>query len=120
MSYIKIKKTSNKITINDYDVYNILLKIPKGRVATYGSIAKALGNPKASRLVGKIVGMNPNPIKVPCHRVVMSSGKIGGYAYGVEKKINLLKEEGISITENNFVNNFDEVKFIPKFISELK
>ena len=69
-------------TIKDSDVYELLLKIPAGKVSTYGDLAKALGNPSASREIGRILGKNPNPVKVPCHRVVKSSGKVGGYFYG--------------------------------------
>src|SRR5919198_5295490 len=77
-------------TIKDRDVYDLLLKIPPGKVSTYGDLAKALGNPLASREIGRILGRNPNPIKVPCHRVVMSDGKVGGYKYGSNKKREIL------------------------------
>ena len=96
-------------TIKDRDVYDLLLKIPAGKVSTYGDLAKALGNPLASRQVGRILGRNPNPIKVPCHRVVMSDGKVGGYFYGSDRKKELLKKEGISFTDEN-VNNFMEIR----------
>jgi methylated-DNA-[protein]-cysteine S-methyltransferase len=96
-------------TIKDRDVYDLLLKIPAGKVSTYGDLAKALGNPLASRLVGRILGRNPNPIKVPCHRVVMSDGKIGGYFYGSDRKKELLKKEGISFTDEN-VDDFMEIR----------
>ena len=69
---------STQNMIKDSDVYDLLLKIPAGKVSTYGDLAKALGNPSASREVGRILGRNPNPITVPCHRVVMSDGKVGG------------------------------------------
>src|SRR5919202_2010973 len=82
--------------IKDSDVYDLLLGIPAGKVSTYGDLAKALGKPSASREIGRILGRNPNPITVPCHRVVMSDGKVGGYAHGSDKKIKLLEEEGIS------------------------
>ena len=49
-----------------------------GNVSTYGDLARTLGNPLASRMIGKILGKNPNPIRVPCHRIVMSDGKVGG------------------------------------------
>src|SRR6478672_13932969 len=94
--------------IKDSDVYELLLKIPTGKVSTYGDLAKALGNPLASRQVGRILGRNPNPIKVPCHRVVMSDGKIGGYFYGSDRKRELLEEEGISFTDE-IVSNFKKV-----------
>jgi methylated-DNA-[protein]-cysteine S-methyltransferase len=77
------------------EVYNILLKIPAGKVSTYGDIAKALGYPKAARLVGQILHENPNPVIVPCHRVIHSDGRLGGYAYGSERKRELLENEGI-------------------------
>ena len=95
--------------IKDRDVYDLLLKIPPGKVSTYGDLAKALGNPLASRQVGRILGRNPNPIKVPCHRVVMSDGKVGGYLYGIDRKKELLEKEGISFTDEN-VNNFMEIR----------
>ncbi|MEP0824348.1 MAG: MGMT family protein [Nitrososphaera sp.] len=82
-----------QLTAND--VYDILLKIPKGKVTTYGDIAKALGYPGASRAIGRILNKNPNPIVVPCHRVVMSDGSIGGYAFGKARKKELLKKEGL-------------------------
>jgi methylated-DNA-[protein]-cysteine S-methyltransferase len=96
-------------TIKDRDVYDLLLKIPAGKVSTYGDLAKALGNPLASRQVGKILGRNPNPIKVPCHRVVMSDGKVGGYFYGSDRKKESLEKEGISFTDES-VNNFMEIR----------
>ncbi|HXS60287.1 MAG TPA: MGMT family protein, partial [Candidatus Sulfopaludibacter sp.] len=53
------KEPSN--TIKDADVYDLLLKIPVGKVSTYGDLAKILGNPSASRVIGRILGKNPNP-----------------------------------------------------------
>ena len=76
-------------------VYAALMRIPQGRVATYGDIAKAIGHPKACRAVGRILNGNPNPVTVPCHRVVMSNGTIGGYAFGKSKKRELLQREGV-------------------------
>jgi methylated-DNA-[protein]-cysteine S-methyltransferase len=100
-------------TIKDSEVYDLLLKIPAGKVSTYGDLAKAFGNPLASRQVGRILGRNPNPIKVPCHRVVMSDGKIGGYFYGSDRKRELLEEEGISFTDE-IVSNFKKVRVYPQ------
>jgi methylated-DNA-[protein]-cysteine S-methyltransferase len=77
------------------DVYDLLVRIPEGKVTTYGDIAKALGSPHASRAVGRILNKNPNPVVVPCHRVVMSDGSIGGYAFGKAMKKDLLRKEGL-------------------------
>ncbi|MGB6672732.1 MAG: MGMT family protein [Candidatus Nitrosopolaris sp.] len=100
-------------TIKDNEVYDLLLKIPAGKVSTYGDLAKALGNPLASRQVGRILGRNPNPIKVPCHRVVMSDGKVGGYFYGSNRKRELLEQEGISFTDE-IVSNFKKIRVYPQ------
>jgi methylated-DNA-[protein]-cysteine S-methyltransferase len=100
-------------TIIDRDVYDLLLKIPAGKVSTYGDLAKALGNPLASRQVGRILGRNPNPIKVPCHRVVMSNGKLGGYAYGSDRKRQLLQNEGLAFAEQT-VSDFKKVRVCPQ------
>lgn len=88
------------------DVYDILRKIPKGKVTTYGDIAKALGSPRASRAIGRLLSRNPNPIVVPCHRVVMSSGQLGGYAFGKAIKKELLVKEGLSFSYDGTVENF--------------
>jgi methylated-DNA-[protein]-cysteine S-methyltransferase len=77
------------------DVYDILLRIPEGKITTYGDIAKALGRPGAARAIGRILNKNPNPVVVPCHRVVMSDGSIGGYAFGRARKKGLLVQEGL-------------------------
>lgn len=100
-------------TIKDSDVYKLLLEIPAGKVSTYGDLAKALGRPLASREVGRILGRNPNPIKVPCHRVVMSDGTVGGYSLGSDRKKELLEKEGISFSHKT-LNNFKEVRVHPK------
>jgi methylated-DNA-[protein]-cysteine S-methyltransferase len=102
-----------KSTIKNEDVYDLLRKIPAGKVSTYGDLAKALGNPSASREIGRILGENPNPIEVPCHRVVMSDGKVGGYAYGTTRKRELLEKEGVSLT-NGIVRDFKNVRVYPQ------
>ncbi len=78
-------------------IYKKLLEVPKGQITTYGELAKAVGLKNGQRLIGKIMNKNPYPVIVPCHRVVMSTGKIGGYAYGEHIKIKLLNDEGIQI-----------------------
>jgi methylated-DNA-[protein]-cysteine S-methyltransferase len=92
---------SNPSHIKD-EVYKMLLKIPAGKVSTYGDIAKALGHPKAARLIGRILHDNPNPVDIPCHRIVHSNGKLGGYAYGSAKKRKLLEEEGIKFSDGSY------------------
>lgn len=84
-------------------VYAALVKIPRGRVATYGDIAKIVGRPGASRAVGRILNKNPNPVKVPCHRVVMTNGTVGGYAFGKSRKKKLLESEGLCFAGDNVV-----------------
>jgi len=85
--------------MNPQNVYRLLKQIPRGKVTTYGAIARALKQPKAGRRVGQILKQNPHPIKVPCHRVVRSNGSIGGYCgsnpANIKQKIALLKSEGI-------------------------
>ena len=73
-------------------VYKIVRQIPQGKVLTYKQAAQYAGNPKASRAVSNILNKNHNP-KIPCHRVIRSDGKIGGYNKGTEKKIRILKKE---------------------------
>jgi len=76
-------------------VWSALLSIPYGQTMSYGQIANYIGNPKASRAVGQACGANPVPIIVPCHRVLTSSGKMGGYTGGIHIKNALLKIEGV-------------------------
>lgn len=89
------------------DCYELLKKIPKGKVTTYKILADKLGT-KAYRGIGQIVGANPNAPQVPCHRVVKSNGDISGYAFGISRKIDILKSEGIEV-ENGKIKNFSEV-----------
>lgn len=71
-------------------VWQALLKIPYGQTRSYGDIAKSLGNPKAVRAVGAANGKNPISIIAPCHRVIGSTGKLTGFAGGLEVKARLL------------------------------
>ena len=93
--------------IVDQDVYVLLSKIPSGKVSTYGDIARALGHPNAARAIGRIIANNPNPISIPCHRVVKSNGEIGGFAYGEQMKREILEKEGIKF-QDRIVENFQE------------
>lgn len=74
-------------------VYGVVRKIPRGKVLTYKEVAKRAGKPLAFRAVGNILNKNVDP-KVPCHRVIRSDGKIGGYRDGTSFKIKRLREEG--------------------------
>ncbi|WP_160064699.1 MGMT family protein [Psychromonas sp. L1A2] len=76
--------------------YDLLRQIPTGKVVTYADIAHQLGG-KAYQAVGNAMAKNPDVIIVPCHRVVNSNGNIGKFALGTDKKIALLKQEGIII-----------------------
>lgn len=67
-------------------VWETLLKIPMGTLSSYGHIAEQIGNPKASRAVGSAIGSNPVAFLIPCHRVIQSSGNVGGYMWGNTRK----------------------------------
>ena len=77
-------------------VWEEIKKIPKGQTKTYKDIALALKKPKSSRAVANACGKNPLLIEIPCHRVIRSDGKLGGYSGkgGITQKRKLLKEEG--------------------------
>ncbi|MCH7877443.1 MAG: MGMT family protein [Thaumarchaeota archaeon] len=85
-------------------IYKKLLEVPKGQITTYGELAKAVGLKNGQRIVGKIMNKNPYPVIIPCHRVVMSTGKIGGYAFGEHIKIKLLNDEGIEIKNGKIID----------------
>ncbi|MFC1678116.1 MGMT family protein [Patescibacteria group bacterium] len=94
------------VAISDFAalVYKNLKKVPRGRITTYQELAKAIGRPRASRAVGNALNKNFFAPKVPCHRVVKSNGQIGGYAGGVNQKIELLKKERIIIKGEKIVD----------------
>ena len=78
--------------------YKVLKKVPRGKVTTYGEIARALKS-KGYRAVGNAMNKNPYAPNVPCHRVVGSNGKMTGFAHGISKKIRMLEEEGIHVKD---------------------
>ena len=80
-------------------VWHALLKIPAGQTKTYAEIAIEVGSPKATRAVGSACGANPIPVLIPCHRVLASGGKIGGFSAGLDWKRRLLAIEGIGDLE---------------------
>lgn len=86
-------------------VYRYIVHIPKGKVITYGDIAKAIGSPKAARAVGNALHNNPTPIIVPCHRVVNKNGELAknfGLG-GIDGQRELLEQEEVEVI-NNKVN----------------
>ena len=97
-------------------IYNLLKKVPKGKVTTYKILAEAAGT-KAYRAVGRAMNKNPYGIlncrgksMVPCHRVVASSGHLHGFAHGLRKKAELLRKERIKI-KNNKIVEFEKMLF---------
>jgi len=92
-------------------VYKLCKRIPKGRVSTYKEIGNALGGKgKIYRAVGVALNKNPFAPVVPCHRVVNSDGRIGGFALGVKKKVKLLESEGVKVV-NGKIKEFRKVFF---------
>ncbi len=99
-------------------VYQLVKKIPPGKVSTYKEIAREMRNTKLGRAVGQALRHNPYPFttfnkekQIPCHRVINSNGSLGGFNQGVEQKIKLLNQEGIKIINNKI----DLDKYLFKF-----
>ena len=82
-------------------IYEAVKKIPKGHVATYGQIAEMAGNPRMSRAVGNALHKNPDPLHIPCFRVVKSKGELAGaFAFGGGKaQEELLREDGVEVVD---------------------
>ena len=97
-------------------IYNVVSKIPKGKVATYGQVARLAGNPRWSRVVGYALHSNPEPFIIPCHRVVNREGKTSSaFAFGGEDvQKNLLIKEGITFNEDGCVD-LKAYGWIPQF-----
>ncbi|KAA0127018.1 methylated-DNA--[protein]-cysteine S-methyltransferase [Chryseobacterium sp. SN22] len=83
---LKTIKLHLKGTDFQLKVWESLLTIPMGKLSTYGQLAGQIGYAKASRAVGTAIGSNPVAFLIPCHRVIQSSGKLGGYMWGTERK----------------------------------
>jgi len=93
-------------------VYDVVQTIPKGKITTYKLIGIALGKPNACQAIGSVLAKNPFAPIVPCHRVLTSDYKMGGYfgstdlnSTNVKKKIKLLKSEGIKFDDNKIINS---------------
>ena len=76
-------------------VFGVVKRIPKGNTLTYKEVARLAGRPRAYRAVGNVLNKNRDFKNIPCHRVIRSDGKIGGYVFGTRKKTKLLKREKI-------------------------
>jgi methylated-DNA-[protein]-cysteine S-methyltransferase len=95
-------------------VYDIARAIPPGEVLTYGDVAKRLDDPGAARAVGQALGANPIPIIIPCHRVMASGGKTGGFSapLGLETKMKMLTIERAKL--GNDPTLFDDLPLAAK------
>ena len=78
-------------------VWKTLLEIPQGQLTTYGNIASKLNNPNASRAIGTAIGDNPVALLIPCHRVIRSSGELGGYHWGLTRKTAIIGWEAAKL-----------------------
>lgn len=92
-------------------VWKDLLQIPMGKVSTYLNIAQRIERPKAARAVGKAVSANPIMYLIPCHRVICSNGKLGGYHWSVETKVKFLNKEARSTQKNKQNANWEPTLF---------
>lgn len=91
-------------------VWEALRQIPYGETRSYTDIANAIGQPKAVRAVAQACGANPVPLIIPCHRVVRSTGELGGYSMGIERKKRLLANEKATVRHNVQPGLFDEIE----------
>ena len=105
---------SHPVIVRQEAVYTATQSIPKGKVSTYGNIARVTGKRVHPRTVGAILGNN-HDARVPCHRVVASDGSIGGYNKGISEKIKILKKEGVEIKGSGLrsrVADFKRLRYI--------
>ncbi len=93
-----------------HKVWRACTHVPRGRVTTYGALARAIRAPRTARAVGNALNVSPGMPSVPCHRVVRSDGRVGGFARGTRAKIALLEKEGVKI-RNSRVEDFSRVLF---------
>lgn len=87
-------------------IYTVVKKIPEGKVASYGQVAAAAGNPRWSQVVGYALHVNPEPGIIPCHRVVRKDGRVAeSFAFGgANVQRDLLISEGVTFTDENTVD----------------
>lgn len=87
-------------------IYDVVKRIPKGKVATYGQVALVAGNPRWARVVGYALHSNPNPSQIPCYRVVNKEGRVSpAFAFGGSNvQVELLKNDGVEFLDETHVN----------------
>ena len=107
----EMKSTSKELKGTKFQikVWNYLKKIRKGTTQTYSDVAIGIKRPKAVRAVASAIGKNPYPLIIPCHRVIRSDGKLGGYSGkgGIKRKLNLLLgEKAFKNVQKSQKNNF--------------
>lgn len=87
-------------------IYKVVKSIPKGKVATYGQVALAAGNPRWARVVGYALHCNPDPVNIPCYRVVNREGRVSSaFAFGGENvQVELLKADGVRFLDETHVD----------------
>jgi len=90
-------------------VVSRLKQVPRGRLATYRSLAAAAGCPGAARAVGNVLAQNRQLLKIPRHRIVRSDGLAGGYRLGQKRKIEILRQEGIRFGLRGKILNFKKI-----------
>jgi len=102
----KVKRNSGEKEKAEFSngVYKVVRKISRGKIMSYKEVAKRAGSSRAFRAVGNILNKNRNP-KIPCHRVIRSDEKVGGYNRGAKRKIYLLKKEGIKINKGKVLED---------------
>ena len=101
---LKNREKLKELTKFEQQILGVLQKVPKGKIVSYGDLAKAVGRPGSSRAVGNALHKNPCAPVVPCHRVVKSDGALGGFASGPKKKAALLKKEGIDVKKGKVID----------------
>ncbi len=102
-NWSKLNKIKLHLKGTDFQlkVWEALLKIPMGKLSTYGNIAHKIENPNASRAVGSAIGSNPVAFLIPCHRVIQSTGAFGQYMWGANRKAAMIGWEGVKSSLGN-------------------
>ena len=77
--------------------YDLVRQIPKGKISTYGAVAKALGDIRSARAVGRMMNQNPNADDMPCYKIVYGDGRLGGFGLGINDKIRRLRQDTLFV-----------------------